>query len=226
MKPFRAHARGLLYSLCHLASGSVASCLTGVRHFDVPDMERLGAVLLAGNHQSFLDPVLVGMALSEPVHYLARSGLFRVPGFGQLIRALGAHPVRRGMPDAEAIRWVHQVLRDGEPLLMFPEGTRTRDGSLGRFRPGVGSVAVRCDVPVIPVCIHGAFESWPRTHALPRPARVAVAFGPPLRAKDGDEQDLTRRLAERVAHMQKALRRHLGRPQATRENDSQERTNN
>ncbi len=205
------HVRCGFYALCRHLSAPAMTCLTAVRYFNVPDIGRLGGVLIASNHQSYLDPLLVGIALERPIHYLAQRDLFRVPGLGLLIVALGAHPVIRGKADSTALRRMVEVLRGGEPLLLFPEGTRTLDGCLGPFRSGVGSIAVRCQVPVLPVCIEGAFRSWPRTRRLPVPARVAVAFGELLWPKGRNGRALTRIIARRIAHMQGLLRKHLGR---------------
>ena len=205
------HIGFVFYTACRSLASAVAISLTGVRHFNVPDLRRLGGVLIAANHQSYLDPVLVGMAFVERVDYLAREGLFRIPGFGQLIRAVGSHPVKRGVADSAALRTVLRVLRSGRPLLMFPEGTRTRDGSLGRFSPGVGAIAARAGVPVLPACIEGAFRCWPRMRALPMPARVAVAFGEPIRPEGVDGRALTVALVDQVAKLQRFLRCYLGR---------------
>lgn len=185
--------------------------LTGVRHFNVPDLAPLGGLLIAPNHQSYLDPVLVGMAFHRPIHYLARDSLFRTPGFGHLLRAVNSHPVKRGRLDIAAVRTVVNILRSGEPLLMFAEGTRSPDGRLGRFHPGVGNIAARCGVPVLPVCIEGAFECWPRTKRLPVPARVAVAFGGLLWPQGMDGQSLTPALVESIRGMRRSLRCYLGR---------------
>ena len=142
------------------------------RHFHVPDLRRMaGGMLIASNHESFFDPVLVGMGLPEPIFYLARRSLFRIPVFGQVIRVVGARPVSRGAVDGQALRLMLKLLRGGQRLLMFPEGTRSRDGSLGPFKKGVAAVAVRCGVPVLPVAVAGAREAWPRTSVLPRPGR-------------------------------------------------------
>ena len=102
-----------------------------------------------------------------------------------------------------------RLLRSGRPLLMFPEGTRTRDGSLGRFSPGVGALAVRVGAPVLPACIEGAFRCWPRTRALPVPARTAVAFGEPIRPEGLDGRALTVALTEQLTELQRFLRCYL-----------------
>jgi len=203
----RKHARYAFYSVCRCISAPAMMVLTGVRHFDVPEIR--GGLLIASNHQSYLDPVLVGMALERPIHYLARRELFRVPGFGTLIKALGAHPVKRGHADAGALRTAMDLLRRGEALLVFPEGTRTRDGQLGEFRPGVGALAVRCGVPVLPVCIEGAYRCWPRSRLLPRPARVAVAYGEIIETKDRDGREVTEAIAEHIGRLHRFLRDHV-----------------
>lgn len=184
--------------------------LTCVRHFNVPKQEvKQRGLLIAANHQSFLDPVLIGGPLVRPVHFLARTSLFEVPGFRTLLPALNAHPVHRGRVDPEALRTTLRLLRNGETLLIFPEGTRTRDGRLGHFKPGAGSIAIRCGVPVLPVCIEGAFECWPRSQKLPRPRRVAVMFGKPIPTNGRDPKGLTAEVARDVANMQKFLRNYL-----------------
>ncbi len=200
------------YSLCRVPASSAATALTGVRHINVPGSEQLGGAMLACNHQSYLDPVLVGMALERPINYLARSQLFELPVFSLLIRALGAHPVRQGAVDRGALRAVIGLLRRGEPVLLFPEGTRTFDGELKSFQPGIASLAGRCNARVIPVCIEGAFRSWPRDRLLPGPARVAVMYGEPLAPPgSGGKEDFMRLLRARIARMQRHLREHIGR---------------
>jgi len=202
--------RCAFFQLCRHLCIHAMMALSGVRYFNVPDMQEVvGGLLIVANHQSYLDPVLVGMALGRPINYVARSSLFRLPGFTQLIRALGAHPINRGEVDRSGLKGIIKLLRKGEPLLLFPEGTRTSDGSLGEFGRGAGSLAVRCGVPVLPVCIEGAFRCWPRHRTLPRPARVAVAFGRPLSSQGCTAHELTRRVAAEIQRLQHSLRRYL-----------------
>lgn len=200
------------YQFCrHLVRGPLWAYVR-VRHFDVPDIREVpGGLLIASNHQSFLDPVLVGTALDRPVSYLARRDLFDIPGLGALIGALGSHPVTREAVDAGAVRTVLRLLRSGEPVLVFPEGTRTPDGELGAFRTGPAAIAIRCGVPVVPVCIEGAYGCWPRTRRLPRPGRVAVAFGPYLEPHGATAEEFTARLRAEIQQLREPLRRYLGR---------------
>ncbi len=181
------------------------------RHFNVPDLRRFrGGLLIASNHESFFDPVLVGMGLPVPIYYLARRSLFRVPVFGQLIHTVGARPVSRDAVDSQSLRLMLTLLRKGQRLLMFPEGTRTRDGSLGPFKRGVAAVAARVGVPVLPVAVAGAREAWPASRVLPRTGRTAVAYGEPMVSRGVDPDELTARLRAEVRRLRAFLRLYLG----------------
>ncbi len=157
--------------------------LTGQGQAHVP---RSGPVLLVANHSSVLDPPLVAAVTPREVSFLAKAELFDVPLFGGLIRRLNARPVRREGADPGALRTALRVLEDGGALLVFPEGTRGPEGELRPGRPGAGMLAVLSGAPVVPVYIRGSGRAWPRGRRLPRPARVTVRFGKPLRfAADG-----------------------------------------
>lgn len=169
--------------------------------------DREGGLLIAANHQSFLDPMLIGVAWREPISYLARRSLFRIPGLGALMGALDAHPISRGAVDAAGVRTALRLLRGGRTVLVFPEGTRTHDGSLGRFRPGAAALAVRCGVPMVPACVAGAYRCWPRTRALPRSGRTTVAFGRAIVPKPGEQPDeLNRRLRNAIQQLQGSMK--------------------
>ena len=168
-----------------------------LRMFGREHLPAEGGVLLLSNHQSFLDPILVALALPRHVRYLARESLFRTPGFRWLIKSLGAVPIRRGGMGAGGIRQSLAVLRAGEVLLVFPEGTRTRDGRIGAMRAGLGLLAKRAVVPVVPVAIHGAFEAWPRSAKVFRFSPVRVGLAKPV--APGELAGLeTREVAEAV----------------------------
>jgi 1-acyl-sn-glycerol-3-phosphate acyltransferase len=136
-------------------------------------------VILLANHQSHLDPVLVGVATRRPLSFLARKSLFRGP-FGLLIRSLDAIPLDREGVGIAGLREVIQRLRQGEATLVFPEGTRTHDGQLGAFLPGFGILARRSGATIVPVGIDGAYKAWPRSRRLPLPARVTAHVGRPI----------------------------------------------
>jgi 1-acyl-sn-glycerol-3-phosphate acyltransferase len=139
-----------------------------------------GGVLLVSNHQSFLDPVLATMWLERESSYMARDSLFTRAGFRRLIESLNAFPVRRGTADVGAIKEGLRRLKQGMALVVFPEGTRTRDGQIGPMLPGLGAIAMKARVPVVPVLIDGAFQSWPRERKLPAPGDIIVEYGHPI----------------------------------------------
>jgi cytidylate kinase len=140
-----------------------------------------GPVLLVANHSSVLDPALVGGVAPRQLSFLAKAELFGVPGFGRLIHALNARPVRREGADAAALRVALRVLEQGGALLVFPEGTRGEEGRLREPKPGAALLAVLSGAPVVPVLVRGSGAAWPRGRSLPRPAKVVVTFGAPLR---------------------------------------------
>lgn len=139
-----------------------------------------GGVLLVCNHQSFLDPVLATLALERECDYMARDTLFRRPFFRKLIESLNAFPVRRGTADLGAIKETLRRLKNGRLVTIFPEATRTTDGTIAPMQPGVILIARKTGAPLVPTLISGAFEAWPRHLPLPRPSPVVVAYGEPL----------------------------------------------
>lgn len=155
------------------------------RSFGVYNVPRTGPVLLVCNHQSYLDPIIVGLALHWRVFYaMARSTLFRSPAFGWLIRSLNAIPVERGESDLSAMRLSLNVLKAGHALVIYPEGTRTRDGSVGPFAPGTFLLVKRGGAPVVPVAIEGSYAVWPKGRPAPRATgRISVRFGQPIPAE-------------------------------------------
>lgn len=184
-----------LYLLARIVAIPAASALWGFRLYGWHRMPEAGAVVLASNHQSFLDPFFLGGSAPRCMRFLARDTLFRRP-VGWLIRGLGAIPVVRDSADLAAMREAVGALKAGEPLLLFPEGTRTRDGRIASFRPGISMLARRGAAVVVPCVIRGAFEAWPRHQPLPAPFRpVRVHYGPAVVPAEGESP---RELAERV----------------------------
>lgn len=169
-----------------------------------------GGALLVSNHQSFLDPVLVGVGLRRRLNYLARETLFRFAAFRWLIYSLDAIPIQREGLGLGGIKETLRRLRRGEAVLLFPEGTRTRDGLVGPLRPGFCALVRRAGVPVVPVRIEGAYQAWPRTAALPRAHPIRVAYGRPLspaEARTMDEHDVIAWVSEQWTALERALPR-------------------
>ena len=139
-----------------------------------------GGILLVCNHQSFLDIPVVASGLSRHVAFVARDTLARSRFLSFWMRGAGTILVRRGAPDRAALEAMVDHLRRGDCVAVFPEGTRSMDGSLGSFRPGALFAARRAGVPVVPVGIRGAMHALPRGARVPRPRRIGVRFGAPL----------------------------------------------
>jgi 1-acyl-sn-glycerol-3-phosphate acyltransferase len=133
-------------------------------------------VVMAFNHFSWIDPPVFGAASPRPVYFMAKVEAHRIPGLGQLIRAFGTFSVRRGESDREAVRMMRQVVRDGNALGLFAEGTRQRGGVPGKVQAGAAMVALQEDAPVIPAAIHGSHE-WRVGNWKP----VSVVWGEPMR---------------------------------------------
>ncbi len=143
-----------------------------------------GGVLILSNHQSFLDIPIVAAALERHVAFVARDTLAKSAFLRFWMKGAGAILIRRGAPDRAALEEIVEHLKLGDCVVMFPEGTRTRDGSLGELRGGALLVARRAGVPIVPASIRGAIEAMPRGVRLPRPRRVAIRFGQPLQPRD------------------------------------------
>jgi 1-acyl-sn-glycerol-3-phosphate acyltransferase len=152
---------------------------------------RQGPALLIANHQSFLDPILVGLCTRRRLRYLARKTLFDVPAFAWLINSLGAVPIDQEGVGKEGIRIILEQLRAGRAVVVFPEGTRTPDGALHELRPGIHLLIKRTQAPIVPVGIAGAFEAFPYWRTVPTLAplflpaprtALAVSVGAPLDA--------------------------------------------
>ena len=137
-------------------------------------------MILASNHASFLDPPLVGAGLSRGINYLARESLFRFPGIGALLRSWNAVPVDRDGGGAAGLKAILDRLLAGGGIILFPEGTRTRDGRLQPARSGIGLVVIKSNAPVVPVRVFGTYEAYGRHVKFPRPKRITVKYGRPM----------------------------------------------
>jgi 1-acyl-sn-glycerol-3-phosphate acyltransferase len=143
-----------------------------------------GGVLVVANHASYLDIPAIAVAAKRHVAFVARSTLDRVPGLSWLMRQSGCVLVQRNSADRAALEAMIGHLEQGDCVGIFPEGTRTTDGTLGPFRAGAIVAARRAGVPVVPAAILGSFRALPRGRLLPRPARIRVRFGAPIPARD------------------------------------------
>jgi 1-acyl-sn-glycerol-3-phosphate acyltransferase len=160
----------------------------------------VGPVLVLSNHQSHLDPVLLGVACPRPLRAMARKSLFFGP-LGWMISSLGAVPIERGGRGISGIKVILRLLAAGEAVIVFPEGTRTSDGHLQPFQAGFAPIARRSGATIVPTAIHGAFEALPRDKLFPRFRPITLAFGPAISATEVaalSDDELVRLVRERI----------------------------
>ena len=186
------------------------------RFFGTHNIPNSGGLLIIANHQSLLDPPLVGVGIRRRnMAAIAREGLFKHFPLGFLLRAVGCIPIKEDQGDAGAVRTAIEQLKRGRVVVIFPEGSRSTDGSMSEFKRGVWLLMSRSGVPVLPAAVEGCFHAWPRQRTFPHlfGQRVAVLYGAPIPFADlkalGSEQGLAR-LASDVETLRHELRRRLG----------------
>ena len=155
--------------------GGAVRMLAPLRIYGSERVPRIGGIVLALNHFSWLDPPAFGSACPRNIRYMAKIELHRVPGIGPFIRSFGAFSVRRGESDREAVRLMRRCVQEGDVLGIFAEGTRQKTGVPGDVQPGAAMVGLQERVPIVPAAIHGS-QFWKFGNFEP----VSVAWGRPL----------------------------------------------
>jgi 1-acyl-sn-glycerol-3-phosphate acyltransferase len=148
------------------------------------NIPQTGGSILASNHRSYLDPPTIGVSIRRRTYYFAKQELFKNPVFGRFIRSVYAFPVDREGVDRTAIRHAINLLKSGELLTLFPEGTRSGDGTLGEPTPGVAFIAKQADVPIVPCALTGTDVVLPPKAWHLHRGRITVQFGEPVYVKD------------------------------------------
>lgn len=174
------------------------------------NVPRKGGVILAPNHVSFIDPPAVGSGINfRSVHFMAKIELFKIPVLGFLIRAVGAFPVKQHTADRAAIRQALDYLKKGELVCIFPEGTRSPDGKLTEAQPGLGMVALKARVPVVPAALIGTDKMLPRHSIFFHFAKVRIVYGKPLTFDDLYDKGMDREAIAQVGDRVMAAIREL-----------------
>lgn len=202
----------LSYRFCRFWCQVFCAMYFKARCFGLHNVPASGGTLLVCNHQSFMDPVLATMALHREGNYMARESLFHNPFFKRLIEFLNAFPVKRNAADIGAIKESLRRLKDGRVLLLFPEGTRSEDGRIQEMFAGVGAIAKKARVPIVPTLIDGMTRIWPRDKKLPRPGDVIIEYGKPIMPgeyADLSAEQLMAMLRERLVAMQRDWHRRV-----------------
>ncbi|MBL8762909.1 MAG: 1-acyl-sn-glycerol-3-phosphate acyltransferase [Phycisphaerae bacterium] len=173
--PGQSFSNMLVFEACWRALHLLFAICFRVRRYGMDRVPPHGPLLVVANHESHLDPPLVGLCITNRhLSFVAREGLFRNRFFGALITALNSLPVGEDRSDLRGIRTFLKYLGERKALLIFPEGSRTPDGRLQEFKRGTWLLLSRARCPVLPVAVRGCYEAWPRRRALP------TIFGPPV----------------------------------------------
>jgi 1-acyl-sn-glycerol-3-phosphate acyltransferase len=164
-----------------------------------------GGLIIAANHQTYIDPFWLSLPIKRPTRYLAWSAAFRWPVIGKCLVWLGAWPIALEGSDPAAIRRSLQWLRNGGAIVIFPEGARsTAEGSLDRFKAGAVRLALEAQVPILPVTIKGGNRVWPRGWRFPRLGKIEVIYHPLYYAEPWPKEETracARRESERLAQV-------------------------
>ena len=201
----------LWYEFCKANVNLVGTLMFSTRYFGRENIPLQGGAMIVSNHQSHLDPPLVGAGCPRPMYFMARKTLFSSPWFGRLIHSVHAVPIDRDGVGVSGIKECLKLLKRGEILLVFPEGTRSPDGEIQAFRPGFTTLAARTGAAIIPAAIEGAYRVWPRSRRFPVSGRVYVRYGQPISAAEirgQEERALGKIVEQRVRECQAELRKH------------------
>jgi 1-acyl-sn-glycerol-3-phosphate acyltransferase len=159
-----------------------------------------GPLIMTPNHVSYIDPILMGVAVRRRMFFMTWNRMFNIPGFGTLIRIFGAFPLKLEGHDHKAFKRAHRYLRDGQIVVVFPEGGRTTTGKLENFKPGAFRMALRLGIPVVPVTINGAYQVWPPHERFPRlNGKITIQYHPPIYLEGCSENEIRTRALE-LAH--------------------------
>ncbi|MDD3275551.1 MAG: (d)CMP kinase [Kiritimatiellales bacterium] len=166
----------------HITCKFFGICLSVVNRYKIYGLKNIpetGGVIIASNHASYIDPPVVGASSRKKrmTHFMARDTLFRNPLMGAFLRRVGVIPLDRDKGDIKAMKTAIQLLKDGASVALFPEGTRSVDGTLQPPKPGIGFLVAKGHAPVVPVYVHGSYEAWSKHSGGLKFKPVAVVFG-------------------------------------------------
>ena len=206
---FKKRLKAGWYWVARFGCQIFCAAVFGLRVRGRENIPRGGAYILAGNHQSYLDPVFCGVGIRRRLCFVARDSLFHYRLFAWLIRSLDAIPIGRDKADIAAMKLIIGRLQQGEAVCLYPEGTRTHDGRIVPVKAGFGLLCRRSQAAVVPVLVDGAFECWPRQKRLFTPGRVTIWYGKTLEAEEiraMTNEELAGRLTATLRQMQNDCR--------------------
>ncbi len=186
-RPFSPAGTQFVYGCCHFLVGALHDVLFPGEVSGEENIPRQGGLIIAANHASVLDPPIIGSHVPRQLNFFARRTLWKGGIASWWLDAVGTIPVDRDAgSDVAAVKRMLHLLKDGRAVILFPEGTRTQTGDLQRPKSGVGLLACRTHVPVVPTRIFGTFAAFGRKGPLRLGTPISIVFGPPLLPADYD----------------------------------------
>ena len=173
----------------------------GLQFSGTENIPKTGPVIIAGNHPSYFDPIVLSLATPRHVRFFAIAELLKVPVIGWFARQWGILPVYRGGDNEPTVQEALSVLRGGGAIGIFPEGRRSLQFAMGTARPGVGRLAVQSGAVIVPCVIYGTWKAWPHLTALPHPAKIVVDFLAPITVDSVDTRENHEKIAARVREL-------------------------
>jgi 1-acyl-sn-glycerol-3-phosphate acyltransferase len=192
----------MLYNIGKIFFTLLFKILCRLAVFGVDNIPREGGFILASNHISYLDPIVLGVACSRELNFMAKEELFKHHFFGWLLSRLNVFPLKRGSADLRAIKEALRRLKNAQPLLLFPEGGRQNGTILGPPQAGVGFLAAKLNLPVIPAFIRGTEIALPQGAKFIRPHKISVYFGKRIIVERRlAYQDIAFKIMEAISHL-------------------------
>lgn len=185
----------IFYKIGHALSHFIFSTLYETDVYGESNIPRKGSFILACNHSSFFDPFIAGCFFQRPIYFFARNTLFTNRIAAWFLKKFNAIPVNISGSDPSSLKRIISLLKSGQGLLLFPEGTRSYDGAFLPAKKGIGMIACRTQSPVVPLYIQGAHKTWPRKKSFPvLKKKIVLTYGKPI---SGSEYDPGREDSER-----------------------------
>jgi 1-acyl-sn-glycerol-3-phosphate acyltransferase len=174
----------MLYRISQFIGKLILTLYFRIRVEDRENIPKEGAHIVVANHTSFLDPFIIGTIVPRVIHYLTYAYFYNLPVCHWYCKRVHCIPLKKDGKDISALKNALRLLREGELLGIFPEGVRSATGQLGQGEPGVALIALKANVPILPIGIRGAYESFPKGAKFPKPGTITVTIGKPFRLMD------------------------------------------
>ncbi|MDD5454906.1 MAG: lysophospholipid acyltransferase family protein [Candidatus Ratteibacteria bacterium] len=198
----------IFYAFAHMMLTPILKVLFRLEVKGKNNIPKKGGVIFAAHHESYLDPVVVGVASPRQINFLAREELFQFGFFSWIIKNLNAIPISREQLQISTAKKSLETLKKGQVLLLFPEGTRSEAGTIAEGKRGVGLIAEHANVPVIPVLVKGSGQALPQNRKWITPHKVTVIFGKPLymeNIEDKPHKETHQQFSDRVMEEMRKL---------------------